>query len=406
MRKVVTTFMSTLAHDTAITRGDDDAYEFTNWSAEDQRREREEIERRDAREAGALAPLSTSARRAKLRADIARHGDAQHHEAIHAAAERIAQRARAQHPARRGAQRAAGRGRREARRSANKASASTTASSSDGGDPDPEPHGEPATAQKRKGEQTVILAKTRNKKLGKGVWASTLPVRQTCPPSCPFLNNGCYGQRGPGGHVARLERNADRERLTALDIAREEARLILQEARRRFSPGATRGSSKHPALRLHVSGDSAVPEAARIVSAACEEWSGPIWGYTHCHSDVPRDAWGSVSMLASVETVSRAAIALARGYAVARAMAEFPTGKTPWVEGGITWIPCPAQTRKTTCADCRLCWDDKELIRRNQGIAFAGHGSGARKVRETLIQLRKKDAPSADAPTPAPAGEQ
>ncbi len=396
MRRVVTTFMSTLAHDTAIRRGDDDAYEFTNWSAEDQRREREEIERRDAREAGALAPLSTSARRAKLRADIARHGDAQRHEALHAAAERIAQRARAQHPARRGAQRAAGRGRREARRSANKASASTTASSSDGGDPDPEPHGEPATAQKRKGDQVVILVKTRNKKLGKGVWASTLPVRQTCPPSCPFLDNGCYAQRGPGDHVGRLERNATRQNLTALDITREEASLIRRAA----------GDAPATALlRLHVSGDCSTAEGAEIVSEACVAWKGRAWGYTHCWAWVPRVAWREVSILASIETPGQANKALARGYAVSMTVSEFPNGKRPWVEGDVTWIPCPAQTRGTTCAECRLCLDDEGLIRRRRGIGFREHGSGKKRVRETLIQLRKKEAPIVDVRTRTSAGE-
>ncbi len=82
----------------------------------------------------------------------------------------------------------------------------------------------PPDPPKPKSEQTVIVVPARNGKLGKGVWASTLPVRQTCPASCAFFNNGCYGQRGPGGHVARLERNADRQRLTALDIAYEEAK--------------------------------------------------------------------------------------------------------------------------------------------------------------------------------------
>lgn len=65
----------------------------------------------------------------------------------------------------------------------------------------------------------AILARTGNAKLTrKGrptVYATTLPVIGTCPQSCPLLDHGCYGQRGPGGHVARLERNADRSTPTA-----------------------------------------------------------------------------------------------------------------------------------------------------------------------------------------------
>ncbi len=264
--------------------------------------------------------------------------------------------------------------RRSPRSSHTKAAAS--AGSDGGGDGDG-----PSDPHKSKHEQTVILVKTRNKKLGKGVWASTLPVRQTCPRSCPFLDNGCYGQRGPGGHVARLERNAARQGLTALDIAREEARLIRRAAR------------KAPAtalLRLHVSGDSSTTESAEIVGEACEAWKARAWGYTHCWAWVPRAAWRAVSMLASIETPDQAKSALARGYAVSMTVSAFPNGKRPWVEGGVTWIPCPAQMRRTTCAECRLCLDDEGLIRRRQGIAFREHGSGKLRVRETLVQLRKK----------------
>ncbi|MFO0663002.1 MAG: hypothetical protein U0174_03570 [Polyangiaceae bacterium] len=269
------------------------------------------------------------------------------------------------------------------RASRSSSSRQPSASGDDGGDGDPEPA--PAVRIKPKATQTIIVGKTRNEKLGIGKGYVTLaPVEGTCSPTCPFMRNGCLARRGPGGHNARLERNAKREGLTALDLAKEEASLIALFAAR------LRRRRRELPLRIHYSGDSATSETARIVSAACATWPGPTWTYSHAWREVARADWGPVSVLASVDLPEHAHEAMARGYAPAIVVPTFPNGKKPWKEAGISWIPCLFETRGTTCVECRLCFDADGLLRRRQGIAFEAHGSGAHKVREALVQLRRK----------------
>jgi hypothetical protein len=342
--------------------------------------EARELRAQRTREVEELSSLSSEARRARLEPDL-RHcldGDGIYVRRVHAAAKVRADAAASRTQA--GGHRLRRAGRRSGRRERRSPGKPLAAGTSGDGDPGPTP------APKSKSEQTVIFVKTRNEKLGAGVWASTVPVHQTCSTSCPFLNNGCYAQRGPGGHVARLEANAKRDDMTALDLAYEEARLIRRAARR-----VARGTP----LRLHVAGDSATAEAAQIVAVACNDWPGLAWSYTHAWREVPRDAWGRVSILASIERHDEAASAINRGYAPALVVTEHPHDGERWQAGGVTWIPCPSQIDETkTCSNCGLCFNAELLLRRGEGIAFAAHGSGAGRVRDALVQLRKKGAVS------------
>ncbi len=233
--------------------------------------------------------------------------------------------------------------------------------------------------------QVVIVVRTRNAKLRKKgqatVYATTVPVVQTCPKSCPLLDHGCYGQRKPGGHVARLERNAKRRGLTTLDLARDEAEQI--------SRVATTLRTDAP-LRLHVSGDCRSTASAKIVSAACATWRGPIWTFTHAWREVARHAWAPISVLASLERSVDALVTLAQGYAPALLVSKHPEDGRAWFDQtGVRFIPCPNETRGITCVECRLCFDADALLRRATGISFAPHGSGKRRVTAVLVQLRR-----------------
>ena len=332
------------------------------------REERLELKKDTAEKVDELLSLSSGARRARLRADL-RHcvdGDASYVRRIHASAER---RAQAQHARTRGslqgarhyAPRVVSRERRtDGRKSV------VAAGTSDDADP------AAAWTPKSKFEQTVVLTNTRNERLGKGVWASTLPVRQTCPGTCPLLDSGCYAReiecRHPfGGHQSR--------------VAYEEARLIRH---------AAQTVAPRTPLRLHSTGDSSTSEAAQTVSAACEDWPGPVWSFTHAWRDVRHEAWGRVSILAGMDRPEDAASAMKRGYAAALVVEEHPRNGQPWRDGGVEWIPCPSEIHEgVTCADCRLCFNADKLRREGKGIAFAA-GSGAGRVRSALVQLRKK----------------
>lgn len=209
-----------------------------------------------------------------------------------------------------------------------------------------------------------------NRKIGLAA-ATYVSTTASCP-KCPLAGNGCYaGQGNVGLLVQRLNRSA--AGVSRLDAAKAEATAIDKGA---VVPGAP--------LRLHVSGDSATAQAARIVAEAARRYQrrggGQPWTYTHAWRTVPREAWGKVSVLGSVESLRQAHAAMKRGYAPARIVREHPNGPKAWTEGGVRWIPCPAQTLGVTCSKCRLCFGADKLFERNAGIAFAPDANTAKRV--------------------------
>jgi hypothetical protein len=143
-------------------------------------------------------------------------------------------------------------------------------------------------------------------------------------------------------------------------------------------------------LRLHVAGDVTSAAAARALSGAAYRWmargGGPVWSYTHRWREIPREAWGWVSVLASVERPAQVAQARARGYTAAVSVPAYPDGHRAFAFGGVRAIPCPAEVGSVTCASCGLCQDDERLAERGLAIAFAAHGPGADRVRLPVVQ--------------------
>lgn len=211
------------------------------------------------------------------------------------------------------------------------------------------------------------IERTGNRKVGAA--SVTMTSQVTCPSSCPFLHSGCYAESGLQGiHTAKL----NKARGTALQAAREEAIAI-------GTLSATRP------LRLHVVGDCVGDTAARIVSRAAIAYKvrhgQPVWTYTHAWAVTERSAWGTVSVLASVETTEHADRAERLGYASALTVPSLPADGKAWREHGRTFIPCPEQTgRAKDCTSCRLCFSDSALRLRSATIVFGAHGAGARKV--------------------------
>lgn len=202
----------------------------------------------------------------------------------------------------------------------------------------------------------IGVLQSENKKLGNGVSATYLS-QTTCPQTCPLLGNGCYAESGNVGiHMRKLQgRDPDQEN-------RDEADWIIHH----------RG--RNP-LRLHVIGDVAHWSHAYRLGRAAKYWRGPIWAYTHNWAAVARSVWQRISVLASCETLKQAKQALRMGYAPALVVSAHPLDGKAHVKEGLTLIPCPAQTRNRTCIQCKLCWNDRQLRRRNAVITFAAHGA-------------------------------
>lgn len=208
--------------------------------------------------------------------------------------------------------------------------------------------------------RTLAIATSKSLNRKTGTAAVTYVAQQSCPSSCPFQGHGCYAEGGAIGiHTRRLNRAA--RDATPAEVAMAEAEAIDRcEVRFEGQP-----------MRLHSVGDCASNLAARIVARACARWQerggGPVWTYTHAWREVDRDAWGTVSVLASCETFAEVIEARARGYAAAIVVEEFGPGM----------VACPAQTHHTSCTDCRLCMDDAGLRRRRKVIGFKVHGDAS-----------------------------
>jgi hypothetical protein len=223
----------------------------------------------------------------------------------------------------------------------------------------------------------TLALRSGNRKTGECA-VTYASIASTCPP-CTFKDGGgCYAQ---GGRVAITVRMLDDHGATAIQAARAEASLIRENA--------AKAVNGHP-LRLHASGDCRTNATARIVSDACAEWPGPVWCYTHAWRTVDRKAWGNVSVLASIESAEDGRKAIARGYAPALVVHEHPQDGRAFKRAGVTWIPCPEQTRGVQCVDCRLCFNAEALKQRRHGIAFAVHGNSAKRAHTQLVQLRLK----------------
>ena len=216
---------------------------------------------------------------------------------------------------------------------------------------------------------------------------ATYVSTQSCPNSCP-LRRTCYAKLGPIGFVVVNKLNKECVGLSSTQIARAEAKLIDQ---------SYKGSSipKNRCLRLHVSGDARTPSAVKLINNAVKRWklrgdsTNIVWSYTHAWSEVMREEWSEVSILASVDSLDQVEYARQNGYACSLVVAEHPSDKAYKLPGcDVKWIPCPAQTNKgeanANCEKCRLCMKADYLYKNNMGIAFAAHGTRKNELKRNL----------------------
>lgn len=214
---------------------------------------------------------------------------------------------------------------------------------------------------------TVVQRSNNSKIAPKGQEVSATYVSQkTCPNTCPLKGNGCYAEKGRTAFTLR--------RLEALTEELNASRLDLAEAE---AIGIDDLKAKGQDLRIHVVGDCATNEAARIVSAAADRFAsrggGVPWTYTHSWRSVLRSSWGGVSVLASMHNLWEGRRAIKKGYAPAVVVEEFPDEHRYFESHEVRWIPCREQTQGVTCVDCRLCFKADTLRDRGLGIAFAKH---------------------------------
>lgn len=221
-----------------------------------------------------------------------------------------------------------------------------------------------------------IVEESSNAKTG--AVATTYVSQATCHSGCKMKGNGCYAEHGPCGLKTQVVNSSP---ITdPVEIARIEAALIDQ------LPATTD-------LRVHVVGDCPVPESARIVGAAMMRYEvrssngSKAWTYTHAWRDIPVADWQGANVLASCETLVHVREAQERGYATAIVRSCHPMDKV-YADGGLKFLPCPAETWDIQCINCRLCMRTDALRQQGLTIAFTPHGVGKKAVHRTLHGLK------------------
>lgn len=240
--------------------------------------------------------------------------------------------------------------------------------------------------------ETARSGRTRFVPTGPFVASTYASIRATCPASCPFKDRGCYAQAG-STHLTmgRLDRASSGK--TGLQVTAAEADALEALWPRGVPQDGAAGGRD---LRLHVGGETSceagAQRLARAVTALQERRLGAAWTYTHRWRTIPREAFGPISVLASVERLHEIELAAERGYAAAITVPAFADAGLIPTGGGFAAIPCPfeAGANAVTCAQCRLCLDDRALLSRRRAIAFAVHGKDEDLARSSLTQLRRR----------------
>ena len=221
----------------------------------------------------------------------------------------------------------------------------------------------------------IAVENSTNSKTGK-VSATYAPI-ETCPSSCPFLNNGCYAQTSHTGmHASRLGKNARKNKITTpLKLAKIEADAI-------------RNLKGENDLRLHVVGDCKTSKAAEVLAKASAEHNAKngkkVWTYTHAWREIPREKFGNISVLASCETLEECKQAMKRGYAASIVRLKPFNGTMPFA--GLKMTACKEITKSIQCDKCRMCMNDKKLLNNNEVICFFPHGTGTAKARDAILK--------------------
>lgn len=210
-------------------------------------------------------------------------------------------------------------------------------------------------------QDATITVKSGNRKTGPITTISR--SSKTCPTTCPFLDNGCYGAGRMWAQVNKAARTTD-------DLP-----------------------VPHDLIRDRVLGDVTLPEAGddRIdmsYIADVNDWAqmhgSTVFGYTH--SRLPeiasgalfRSAFPSYAMNVSCETVDEVAHAVSNGWDAVIASDDVEHGQ---MVGDKRIVQCPATARDdVTCDTCRLC----AKTDRTAVVWFPLHGVQVRKARAAV----------------------
>ena len=209
-----------------------------------------------------------------------------------------------------------------------------------------------------------LTLKSKNKKTG------PIPVSTTsaasCPPSCPFKENGCYAKGGP---LAIVWKQVDDIGTSLAEFCGSIANLPAGQLWRH-----------NPAGDLPGQGETIDAKALDQIVKANQGRRG--FTYTHKSPFNKRNATAIAKANAAGFTINLSGNNLAHADQLA-ALGIAPVVTVLPSDGGSTTTPagrkvvqCPATFRaNVTCASCKLCQRQRDVI-----VGFPAHGAAHRKA--------------------------
>ena len=217
-----------------------------------------------------------------------------------------------------------------------------------------------------------ITKKSNNRKVGP--IPTTTTEAATCPPSCPFINSGCYAKSGPLALHWHKVSNGTQSNLTDWDGL---CSFIEQQP-----PGQL--------IRLQQAGDlphqNGVIDTFLLRQLVKANKGRKSYSYTH-HKHTPHNIKAlqqanELGLTINVSTESlEAADYVVDSYGLPAVTVVNSKDKPPkTTPGGRRVVVCPAQVKDgVTCSTCKLCSKQRSFI-----VAFIAHGTQKNKVNEVL----------------------
>ena len=196
-----------------------------------------------------------------------------------------------------------------------------------------------------------IVTRTKNKKLGPGMFILDRPMGTTCPSTCPLWDKGCYAQ-------------SMANRMPSTQVG----------AMKNLEPQFQNVPNPMRPLRLHVGGDfyrydrldrKYLSQLVLLIRARGRQ-NGRTYTYTHCWRDpvltriLMRLKRFGLTVFASCHSPEEMREASALGYRVAFVSKDAKEGMTALRLSGLKGIVCPEQLGTgLTCDRCGYCWNGK-----------------------------------------------
>lgn len=186
--------------------------------------------------------------------------------------------------------------------------------------------------------------KVRFNPVGAMCCSTYVSITASCPLTCGYKDRGCYAQGGITGMVVRrLDKEAQAAKLDSGDISYLEARAIANMFQRVPQDGPRGGGRP---LRLHIAGDCTTSMGAHLLDLGVAEFQakggGAAFTYTAAWRTVPREAWGRISVLASVQNGDEALQAQALGCRPSWCRASPGPATSTW------WAPAASEQLPTS----------------------------------------------------------